>query len=101
MGAHFTDADGNPAGGISQGRGYVIAWQPEPLRVDGEQREQIGADVESVLGAALDRLAFYQAGEFKCDENEAAITALRDALDALNARTADRQRRGVEGTHQL
>ena len=116
---HYLDDEGNPAGGLTDGTGFEIVWQNGPL-VDpatGERREPSGAFVEGVILAALDRLKFYQgdgkyaatpmtalnspqAGKFRCRENALAITKLEEALHWLAHRTADRERRGVEGTHQ-
>ena len=61
--------------------------------------ERTGAFVEDVIAAALDRIEHYQTSEFRCRENALAITKLEEALHWLAHRTADRERRGVEGTH--
>ena len=104
---HYKDRQGNPAGGMTAGRGIHITWQDGPLQVDGERREPNGAFVEDVIRAALGRLRFYQTegipggqGRFACRENALAITKLEEALHWLQHRTADRESRGVEGTHQ-
>ncbi len=39
--------------------------------------------------------------KFKCRENAIAITKLEEALQWLQWRTAAREARGIEGTHQL
>lgn len=96
---HDVDADDNPAGGFTQGVGMRIDWQNGPLAVDGVRREPNGAFVEGVLQAALGRLRFYNDGKFRCRENSLAITHVEEALHWLEARTADREERGVEGTH--
>jgi hypothetical protein len=93
-------ATGNPAGGITSGKGLAIAWQDGPLAVDGERKQPNGAFVEGVIEAALGRLQFYQRSKFTCRENALAITKLEEALHWLGHRTADREARGVEGTHQ-
>src|SRR5512146_2932922 len=100
-GEHFNDENGNPAGGTTSGTGISISWQNGPLGRDGERKEPNGAFVEGVIAAALDRLEYYQASKFKCRENALAITKLEEALHWLQARTADRIARGVEGTHQI
>ena len=100
---HFTDSKGRPAGGSTYGRGFAIAWQNGPL-VDpktGQRGEPNGAFVEDVIQAAIDRLEFYQRGPFACEANAVAITYLRSAIVQLNIRTADRERRNVEGTHEV
>lgn len=103
---NYVDKDGNPAGGTVHGTGLMIVWQDGPLQRGEGRREPNGAFVEGVIGAALQRLQFYQEGvtpggqgKFACRENEMAITKLEEALFWLYSRTADRERRGVEGTH--
>lgn len=97
------DHDGNPAGGSVRGVGIFIDWQDGPLGPQGPNRsEPNGAFVETIINAALLRLQFYQSvigGKFKSQFNEGAIEHLQAALTALEARTADRERRKVEGTH--
>lgn len=99
--AHFYDANGNPAGGQSFAVGISINWQNGPLCVDGTRKEPNGAFVETVLAIARDRLKFYQQGKFNCEKNTLAIDAINEALRHLNERTADREARGVEGTHAV
>jgi hypothetical protein len=91
---------GRPAGGVTTGCGFRIEWQDGPLGSGSERKEPNGAFVESVIAAALDRLAFYQLSEFACIENTAAIMHLELALKALDERTKAREARGVEGTHE-
>jgi len=54
-----------------------------------------------VVKAAIDRLLFYQEGKFASEYNKSAIGHLRGAIRVLNERTADREARGVEGTHEV
>ena len=96
---HWNDSDGNPAGGCSTGTGFCVSWQNGPLGRGGERKEPNGDLVEDLIWAAKDRLEFYQADRFNCQENSRAIMHLTDALVALNGRTADREARQVEGTH--
>lgn len=96
---HWTDANGNPAGGITQDTGLLISWQNGPLGRGDDRREPNGAFVERVILAAIDRLAWYQYSQFRCDENERAIKRLYEALDALESRTARRESEQTEGTH--
>lgn len=98
---HVLDAEGRPAGGTTTGRGIHIEWQNGPLVVDGERREPNGAFVEGVIQAAIGRLEFYNSTQFRCRENSLAITKLEEALHWLQHRTADREARGVEGSHEL
>ena len=97
---HWTDKDGNPAGGTASGRGFAISWQNGPLGRGVDRREPNGAFVEDVVAAALGRLDFYQASRFNCAANAKAIEHLQAALEALDARTRDRETRAVEGTHE-
>lgn len=99
---HFTDSEGRPAGGTTYGVGFAIGWQNGPL-VDsetGERRAPTGAFVENVIEAVVDRIEYYQASQFANSYNAKAVHHLREALACLNARTKDREDRGVEGTHQ-
>jgi hypothetical protein len=95
------DEKGIPTGGFVRGIGIAIAWQEGPLVRDGERKEQTGAYVEDVLVACLDRLKYYQGTKFSCPENVLAVSELEDALKWLRRRTEDREKRLVEGTHQI
>jgi len=97
---HFVDEQKNPAGGVSEAKGIKIQWQHGPLRKNGVQTEPNGAFVETVISIARDRIAFYQGSKFACAENAEALEHLDKALEALNRRTADRTKRGVEGKHE-
>lgn len=100
---HFEDVHGNPAGGETVGKGIEIYWQNGALKIGQNTGEPVpnGAFVEGVIAAAIDRLEYYQGSKFRCRENALAITKLEEALHWLEARTADRKARGVEGTHEL
>ena len=87
------------AGGSVQGVGLHIDWQAGPLGRGKDRVEPNGAFVETVIAAALQRLEFYEEGEFACHENVLAIEHLSEALEFLEKRTAKREERGVEGTH--
>lgn len=58
-----------------------------------------GTTLEEMLRVTIDRLNVLNA-KFPCRENSIAITKMQEALMWLNQRTADRKKRGVEGTHQ-
>lgn len=58
-----------------------------------------GCHNEDLIAIVIDRLQGFQSGDFKCRENAIAITKLEEALLWLNKRTADRRKRGVEGTN--
>lgn len=96
--SHYLD-NGKPAGGVSAAIGIDIQWQNGPLGRGDTRIEPNGAFVETVIAIAIDRLNFYQAGQFACVENQSALDHLRCALQALNARTNRRESAGVEGTH--
>lgn len=57
-----------------------------------------GTTNEAVIEVLIDRLTFLNA-KMPSEHNEVAIDRLKDALRALEARTAERVERGVEGTH--
>lgn len=96
---NFSDSNGNPSGGTTYGRGFAIGWQNGPLGRDEDRSEPNGAFVEDVIVAAIDRIEFYQASRFNSGYNSRALEHLQSALVSLNARTADREGRAVEGTH--
>lgn len=98
---HFNDENGNPAGGHTTGVGIDIVWQNGPLGRGDDRIEPNGAFVEGVIQAAIDRLEYYQASQFNCEENGWALVAMDDALNALAERTASREARDVEGTHAV
>ncbi len=97
---HESDANGNPAGGSTEGTGLHIQWQKGPLGRGPERKEPNGAFVEGVVQAAIGRLQFYQKSKFSCRENALALTHLETGLLWLQKRTADREEREVEGTHE-
>ena len=98
---NVADEQGRPAGGETSGRGFHIAWQNGPLAVDGVRRQPNGAFVEDVIEAVIGRIEFYQASPFHCVENAVALGHLKAAAEVLAERTRGRERRGVEGTHQV
>jgi hypothetical protein len=82
---HWFDADGNPAGGVSTGRGFTISWQHGPLGKMGtiDYKEPNGAFVENVLQAVIERIEFYQASRFPHQEYADALIALHTAAKLL------------------
>ncbi len=91
--------DGKPAGGTVKAKGLTIKWQDGPLGRGKDRQKPNGAFVETVIAAALQRLEFYQDGQFSCSENASAIHNLKSALGVLEFRTQQREGAGVEGTH--
>lgn len=60
-----------------------------------------GVANEDLIVMVIDRLNSFQESQFKCRENAIAITKLEEALLWLRKRTTDRERRNVEGTHNV
>lgn len=97
---HWSDNNGNPAGGVTSGRGFIMSWQNGPLGRGNDRREPNGAFVEDVIEAVSDRIRFYQDSGFECEENAMALAHLHAASLELERRTKARESRGVEGTHE-
>ena len=74
-----------------------INFQNGPVKEAGAN----GCFQEDLIAICVDRLRSFQQGDFKCRENALAITHLEEALNWLNSRTLDRQRRGVEGKSEV
>lgn len=91
--------EGKPAGGSVKAVGLEIKWQNGPLGRGVERKDPNGTFVETVIAAALQRIEWYQDGEFACSENASAIQNLKSALGVLEFRTRQREGAGVEGTH--
>ena len=72
-----------------------ISFQKGPIKENGVN----GCHNEDLIAIVIDRLQHLNQGDFPCRENSIAITKLEEALLWLNKRTADRIKRGVEGTH--
>ena len=98
---HWVDGNENPAGGVSAGLGFTISWQMGPLGRGKNRLVPNGAFVENVIYAAIDRIQLYQRSKFECNDNAEAIVFLQQALMALERRTAERDKREVEGTHEV
>ena len=98
---HWVNDQGNPAGGVSTGRGFTISWQNGPLGPPHSQdrREPNGAFVEDVIQAVIGRLEHFQESRFNCAENASALQYLSMAAQVLDERTKDRETRQVEGTY--
>lgn len=98
---YFTDDDGHAAGGTTFGTGFAIGWQNGPLGRGGGCIEPNGAFVCDIIGAAINRLMFFQGRKLACEENRLAIEHLHIALGHMSSRTADREDREVAGTHEI
>jgi len=69
-----------------------IHFQDGPTVIDGVN----GATNESLLKILIHRTQYLDS-KFPSDQNKQAIAAMQTALAAFDARTAERQARGVEG----
>ena len=106
---HWTDSDGNPAGGFSSGDYFAISWQNGPLGRIGtaDRREPNGAFVETVLQAIIDRGQLlldypphrYISKTMKSDGLK-FVAHLKKANGILDARTKRRTEAKTEGTHE-
>lgn len=99
---HWHDHKGNPAGGVSSGRGIAISWQNGPLGRHGskERKEPNGAFVADVLEACRGRIEHFQEGKFACNENEQMLYHIKEAIALEKKRTQRRINEGTEGTHE-
>lgn len=95
---HWSNEVGIPAGGCTYGIGFAISWQNGPLGRGPDRKAPNGAFVEDIIKAAMDRLEYYQASPFASTYNAEALVHLKAAVERLNARTAEREKRDVEGT---
>jgi len=75
----------------------VVDFQKGAIKEHGVN----GVCNEDLIAMVIDRLQSFQESEFKCRENSMAITKLEESLMWLRKRTADRERRNVEGTHNI
>ena len=94
------DESGIPAGGTVRGIGISITWQDGASGRGGDRVVQNGALVEDVLGACLSRVKFHQTSKMSCPENVLVISAIEQAIQLLQNRTDDREKRLVEGTNE-
>lgn len=79
--------------------GQLIQFiQKEPIEPGSTELKTIsdGTTNEELLAVLIDRISYLQ-GKFPCRENAIVITKLEESLMWLNKRTADRQKRNVEG----
>jgi len=60
-----------------------------------------GCQNEDLLAIVIDRLKCFQAGPHACEENAKALKKVEEGLGWLRYRTAERVRRGVEGTDKI
>lgn len=75
----------------------LIEFQRGPIKEYGVN----GIHHEDLLAIIADRLQGFQSGAYACRENALALTKLEEALHWLRHRTNAREKRGVEGTHEV
>jgi hypothetical protein len=73
-----------------------IYFQNGPIKEAGVN----GITHEALLAVIIDRLKSFQAGPYSSDLNAEALKHCKAALLALQVRTYERMKRGVEGTSQ-
>ena len=83
--------------GVTQLLEFVHKAPPAAGGDDRLEELDDGTTTEEVIMVLMDRLTFLNA-KLPSAHNTRAIFNLRRALDDLHARTADRVKRGVEGT---
>ena len=66
-----------------------------------KESEVNGINQEDLLAIVIDRLRGFQEGRYACRENGIALGRVEEALMWLQRRTADREKRGVEGTSRV
>lgn len=80
---------------------WDLVFQNGPVKETGAN----GITDEALIAVVLDRLRYFQTehegGKFRCRENALCITKLEEALHWLQHRAQERERRGVEGTHEV
>ena len=73
-----------------------VIFQNGPIKEVGVN----GVTNEDLLSIVAHRLQCFQTSQFACRENALALTKIEEATHWLAHRTAGRQARGVEGSHQ-
>ncbi len=76
------------------GTGQVVIFYEK----NDDGTETNGTTLEEMLRVTIARLQTLNS-KFPCRENSIVLTKLQESLMWLNARTADRVARGVEGQH--
>lgn len=78
----------------------LLFVEKEPIEEGSTEMKMVvaGTTNEELLEVLLDRMNYLQT-KFPCRENALAITNLEQGLLWLYRRTANRQKKGVEGKH--
>jgi len=74
-----------------------VRFQDGPIKESGVN----GVMDENLLAIVIDRLKGFQSGPYASDFNQKAMAQCTAALATLKERTAEREARGVEGTHAV
>ena len=72
----------------------AVSFQNGPIKENGYN----GNSQEAMIAILIDRLEGFQAGPYKCHDNQMALDHIQGARLWLHKRTMDRVGRGVEGT---
>ncbi len=59
-----------------------------------------GTTLEEMLRVSFERLTELN-NKFPCEDNISTLSHIGSAIEFLNKRTEDREKRGVEGKHEL
>jgi hypothetical protein len=92
------EAGGNITDGLDFQKYYkalTIRFQDGPIKEEGIN----GLTNEVLLAILLDRMGGFQAGDYKCHDNQMAMDSMQTAMLYLHKRTMDRMARNVEGTN--
>lgn len=83
-------------------QGFDIRFQRGGVKeqVSGHVNGHNGGSNEALLAVVFDRLQGFQGGQFPHAANQEAMEHVSQAIDALKARSKEREARGVEGTPQ-
>lgn len=73
-----------------------LAFQNGPIKEAGVN----GVTNEALLEVLISRMEGFVSGPYNTPDNEKALECLKGAREAFNARTREREERGVEGTHE-
>jgi len=74
-----------------------VIFQDGPIKESGVN----GVMDENLLAIVIDRLKGFQSGKYASDFNQRAMELIEAGLKQLKERTAERESRGVEGTHAV
>ena len=92
--ADGTDVEGHVYQVLAGSKSSQIDFQFGPVLANGVN----GLTNEALLAVLIHRTQFLN-NKFHCEENDAAINHMKQALVNLEVRTARRMVRGVEGQH--